>query len=240
MSRSLLETLAVALSLTLLLFTTAQAQTQCAFTSSLNNYYDLTPLKGKTYATNNTRYTAYVEYISVCDDVVSGVSGCASDAAVCEKAAAGSTTTKLAVNPATIVEQSAGNLVMTYATPPGTQYSVKITFTCAPGTGQATPIYQSETTVLFTFTWATQYACVGGGGGSSSSSGLSGGDVFLILFFVGGFLYIVIGMAVKYKRYDSRGVDMIPNIDFWRDLPSLIKDGMVFTWTKIMRLFGRE
>ena len=43
------------------------------------------------------------------------------------------------------------------------------------------------------FTWATAAAC------PIYSGGLSGGDVFLILFFVGGFLYLAIGMVYKYK-----------------------------------------
>jgi len=59
----------------------------------------------------------------------------------------------------------------------------------------------------------------------------------LILFFVGIFLYLAIGMVVKYNRYDARGVDMVPNIDFWREFPGLIRDGMRFTYEK---LFNRS
>jgi len=40
---------------------------------------------------------------------------------------------------------------------------------------------------------------------------------------VGGFLYIAIGMAYNYKFKGQTGVEMIPNIEFWRGLPSLLK-----------------
>jgi hypothetical protein len=38
-------------------------------------------------------------------------------------------------------------------------------------------------------------------------------------------LYLVIGAVVKWKVYgaEPRSLDIIPNIDFWRDLPFLVK-----------------
>jgi len=42
-------------------------------------------------------------------------------------------------------------------------------------------------------------------------------------FFVGGFLYVAIGMAYNYKFKGQTGVEMVPNIEFWRGLPSLLK-----------------
>ena len=75
-----------------------------------------------------------------------------------------------------------------------------------------------------TFVLSTSVVC--------AASGLSGGDVFLIIFFVGGFLYVAVGALVKHKRYNATGKDMMPNIDFWQDLPHLLKDGFRFTFQK--------
>jgi cation-dependent mannose-6-phosphate receptor len=49
---------------------------------------------------------------------------------------------------------------------------------------------------------------------------------------VGGFLYLAVGAAYKYKQHGARGADMVPNIDFWRELPSLMKDGVRFVYQK--------
>ena len=68
----------------------------------------------------------------------------------------------------------------------------------------------------------TAYACLeappppGGGG-------IGGGWVFFIIYTVGFTLYFVIGIIFKSQRMGATGVERIPNIDFWRDLPSLVK-----------------
>uniref|UniRef100_A0A6P7G7D8 Cation-dependent mannose-6-phosphate receptor-like n=1 Tax=Diabrotica virgifera virgifera TaxID=50390 RepID=A0A6P7G7D8_DIAVI len=58
--------------------------------------------------------------------------------------------------------------------------------------------------------------------------GMSGGSVFLLIFFIVAGVYFVGGAALMYFIRGARGVEMIPNIDFWRNLPGLIKDGLIF------------
>jgi len=116
-----------------------------------------------------------------------------------------------------------------------------IKFTC--GTSAGTPTYVQEVTCAYTFSWASTAGCpldAPPGDAGGGSSGLSGGDIFLILFFCIGFLYVVIGMAYNYKVRELRGIEMVPNVDFWRGLPSLIKDGCVFTWQKITGLCSKN
>ncbi len=36
-------------------------------------------------------------------------------------------------------------------------------------------------------------------------------------------LYIVIGSAYKIKIQDMKGVDALPNIEFWREFPFLVQ-----------------
>eukprot|EP01080_Neovahlkampfia_damariscottae_P003618 gene3618-6434_t len=40
-------------------------------------------------------------------------------------------------------------------------------------------------------------------------------------------LYLFIGMLYKRLVYQSKGIEMIPHIDFWRDFPSFIKKGLM-------------
>lgn len=65
---------------------------------------------------------------------------------------------------------------------------------------------------------------------SSSSHGLSGGWVFVIIVLVLTCCYCVSGVLYKSFKLGTRGVESIPNIAQWQQLPSLVKDGCIFTW----------
>ncbi|KAG5882995.1 hypothetical protein JTB14_033452 [Gonioctena quinquepunctata] len=58
--------------------------------------------------------------------------------------------------------------------------------------------------------------------------GLSGGSVFLIILIVVGAIYFVGGALILYFIRGARGQEMIPNVDFWKNLPGLVKDGVIF------------
>ncbi|XP_072396066.1 cation-dependent mannose-6-phosphate receptor-like [Diabrotica undecimpunctata] len=58
--------------------------------------------------------------------------------------------------------------------------------------------------------------------------GMSGGSIFLLILFIVAGIYFVGGAALLYFIRGARGVEMIPNIDFWRNLPGLVKDGLIF------------
>lgn len=67
----------------------------------------------------------------------------------------------------------------------------------------------------------------------SSSSKLSTGSILCILFFVFLIIYVIGGLLInKYVRH-KEGSEIVPNRDFWKDVPSLIKDGSMFTYQKI-------
>lgn len=80
----------------------------------------------------------------------------------------------------------------------------------------------------YNFVLSSQHACVKQGSSSGSSSGLSAGSildiiffVLLIVYFVGGALYLGIVRGAK-------GKEMVPNYEFWADLPALVRDGTLF------------
>jgi len=83
-------------------------------------------------------------------------------------------------------------------------------------------------TCLFVLAMNTPLACPVGASSSSSSSGISGGAVFLIVLAIVFPLYIIIGCVYKSKNKGTTGIDSCPNVEFWRDLPGLVKDGCKF------------
>jgi len=79
----------------------------------------------------------------------------------------------------------------------------------------------------YKYTLNTAAAC------PTSPKGLSGGSVFLILLFVFAAVYLIGGVAYnKFQRHES-GLELIPNIEFWREFPGLVQDGVVFVVHKV-------
>nr|CAI5836474.1 unnamed protein product [Callosobruchus analis] len=66
--------------------------------------------------------------------------------------------------------------------------------------------------------FGSQRACI-----VTNHHGLSGGSIFLILLFVSLTIYLVGGGLVLYFIRGARGMEVIPNVEFWRNLPSLVK-----------------
>lgn len=52
---------------------------------------------------------------------------------------------------------------------------------------------------------------------------MSVGSILLATLFIIVFGYLSIGMSLKYFIIGARGSEVIPNINFWRNLPSLVK-----------------
>jgi len=60
--------------------------------------------------------------------------------------------------------------------------------------------------------------------------GLSTGSVLVILFFTIAGVYFIGGIILLKTLRGATGWEMVPNHDFWCKLPSLVKDGVVFTF----------
>ena len=69
----------------------------------------------------------------------------------------------------------------------------------------------------------------------AEENGLSAGWVFIILLSILVCLYCSCGMGYKYKMIGVTGVEAIPNVDFWRSYPGLVKDGVAFTVSKVQQ-----
>ncbi|CAI8043558.1 Cation-dependent mannose-6-phosphate receptor [Geodia barretti] len=109
-----------------------------------------------------------------------------------------------------------------------------VLFEAASGSTQFT--YEREATGSLTYYFDVTGSRVspdrGGGGGGPSSSGDISGPIGLAIIFLalGGLVaYFVVGGIFMYTQRGARGVEVIPNYTFWKDLPFLLKDGFLFT-----------
>jgi len=115
-----------------------------------------------------------------------------------------------------------------------------INFYCDPsvGRGVVNGTVAESPTCTYSMNVITSHVCPGGAGGGGSK-GLSGGWVFIIILIVCVFVYIVAGCVYQRKKKGASGVESFPNIEFWRGLPGLVKEGFSFTWTKLRGLCGK-
>ncbi|PVD31126.1 hypothetical protein C0Q70_10404 [Pomacea canaliculata] len=65
-------------------------------------------------------------------------------------------------------------------------------------------------------------------------AGLSVGTILIIVFIVVVFVYLVGGIIIN-KARQANGVELIPNIGFWRNFPVLVKDGFGFVGGRVSR-----
>ena len=90
---------------------------------------------------------------------------------------------------------------------------------------------------IYTATFLSPHACpISGGGGGGGGCGF--GCAFLLIFFLGGFVYLVVFMAYNYKVKELRGRELLPHQEFWKSIPGLCKDGAIFLFQKIRSLCG--
>jgi len=132
-------------------------------------------------------------------------------------------------------DPSNGHIVLTYTNGQpcdGISRQAKISFECDPDS--ESDFYEAKTDYpvkcAYELEWKTKHACPGF---ATKAGGLSGGAWFLI-FLLGIILPIyLIGGVIYNVRKGATGIELIPNIAFWKDLPALIKDGCSFTFGRI-------
>jgi len=107
--------------------------------------------------------------------------------------------------------------------------TAKVSFTC---TGSTSPTFTVSEDANCVFNLGLNANCGSGGGGGGGGDGPSGGTVFIIILVVLIPVYVVVGCIYKAKTKGTTGVESCPNIDFWRDLPGLVKDGFRFVFSK--------
>jgi len=81
---------------------------------------------------------------------------------------------------------------------------------------------------------------IGKSGGGSGGGGGGGGMYFVIALIVVVVLYCVGGFVFNLKKRGKTGAEAIPQIDFWKDFPVLVKEGCQFTFGKVKSLTGKK
>jgi len=80
----------------------------------------------------------------------------------------------------------------------------------------------------YLFVIAASHACPTSPPGDVLGTGLTWGWFFITALSITMSLYCGVGMVWKYKKLGVTGIETVPNIEFWRDLPGLIKDGIAY------------
>lgn len=75
----------------------------------------------------------------------------------------------------------------------------------------------------------SKFACSRSGPAGSGSGSLSAGWILVIIFISVLALYLIIGVAIQVGVRKKRGIESLPNSEFWTGLPSHIKAGVMFT-----------
>lgn len=76
----------------------------------------------------------------------------------------------------------------------------------------------------YIFHMETKYAC---------PAGIGSGWVFVLVVVFGFLLYVLLGFAWNHKMNGLPLAESFPHPEFWRGLPSLVRDGCVFSFDKI-------
>jgi len=104
---------------------------------------------------------------------------------------------------------------------------------CNVGAGSTTITQANELpNCQYQLVLSSPHCAPGGGGG-----GL-GGWIFVIIVLVGLTVYCLGGAIFMYTR-GARGGEMLPNVEFWKELPGLMKDGAMFAKDKVFGLCGK-
>jgi Mannose-6-phosphate receptor len=105
-------------------------------------------------------------------------------------------------------------------------------FTCDESVGNMGMVAAQEVeTCSYVFSVPTRLACPG-------AVGLSWGWIFIIMTMFISTLYIVLGCMYNRVRNKMTGMEAFPNIEAWKQLPGLVKDGI--QWSMQKAGFGQK
>eukprot|EP00455_Lapot_gusevi_P045480 TRINITY_DN5825_c0_g2_i1.p1 TRINITY_DN5825_c0_g2~~TRINITY_DN5825_c0_g2_i1.p1 ORF type:complete len:261 (-),score=79.03 TRINITY_DN5825_c0_g2_i1:117-842(-) len=115
--------------------------------------------------------------------------------------------------------------------PGGRNRALTAVFTCDASASGDSFVISEPSPCSYKVVLNSKYGCPVGG--------LSSGWTFVIVV-IGSFVaYIVAGCVYKRSRLGvTDWKESIPNIDFWQELPGLVKDGVMFSYSKIRGICG--
>lgn len=98
---------------------------------------------------------------------------------------------------------------------------------------------QKTDTCKTVFQMTSYHACSDASSSEDGGGFFANAKTFCWVFFLGLGLYCVLGAAYRYKVHNVRGKDVVPNLTFWEDLPSLVKEGAILSKDKAVFLVAK-
>ncbi|XP_045168083.1 cation-dependent mannose-6-phosphate receptor-like isoform X2 [Mercenaria mercenaria] len=126
------------------------------------------------------------------------------------------------------------NVIANYVSQDGTRQSF-ITLVCDPGAATPSLDVMGESTTTQYYMTLTSAAACPVPSPFGSSGGISGGSVLLIIFFVLLAVYLATGVAFNKFRRSASGKELIPNLNFWTELPALVRDGVKYSLSLVCK-----
>eukprot|EP01101_Sappina_pedata_P012796 TRINITY_DN8_c0_g1_i1.p1 TRINITY_DN8_c0_g1~~TRINITY_DN8_c0_g1_i1.p1 ORF type:complete len:232 (-),score=83.54 TRINITY_DN8_c0_g1_i1:107-802(-) len=202
------------------------AANDCSF-SDAGGSYDFSKLTSSSFysAIQGTGNTAVNWKVNICKNVIGGT---CTGAACQGTKSAGNLPAKFTELPSKKEGATLTYIDGEYCTQFKVNRSTLIYLTCdANVTAPIITDIQEHANCEYSMTMTSALACRGG------SSGMDFGWILILIVVIVIILYLIIGSIYKWKVQGESGLMVIPNIEFWLDLPVMVKDGFVFAWRKI-------
>ncbi|XP_075213007.1 uncharacterized protein LOC142319520 [Lycorma delicatula] len=104
-----------------------------------------------------------------------------------------------------------------------------VTFKCSENPNDAPSLEATENAGNYVIVLTSPETCITYILADAHESGLSGGSLLVLIFIVLSATYFGGGILTLKLIRGAEGKEMIPNYEFWADLPYLVRDGVIFT-----------
>ncbi|XP_078703602.1 uncharacterized protein LOC144928790 [Branchiostoma floridae x Branchiostoma belcheri] len=152
--------------------------------------------------------------------------GSCMDVAACQLSPDGQTTYSLGSQDSAAFTGDNTTVKLGYTGPAPDNRQSEIALTCTSGATEFTVLGEDTTASIYKFELKSPCACPGASSGCGGG-GISGGTIFVIIVLVVLVVYLVGGVLFMSLVKKASGAERIPNVEFWKDLPVLVKDGAV-------------
>ncbi|KAI8481830.1 melatonin receptor [Branchiostoma belcheri] len=152
--------------------------------------------------------------------------GSCMDVAACQLSPDGQTTYSLGSQDSAAFTGDNTTVKLGYTGPAPDNRQSEIALTCTSGATEFIVLGEDSSVSIYKFELKSPCACPGASSGCGGG-GISGGTIFVIILLVVLVVYLVGGVLFMSLVKKASGAERIPNVEFWKDLPVLVKDGAV-------------
>ncbi|XP_063242839.1 uncharacterized protein LOC134542466 [Bacillus rossius redtenbacheri] len=205
---------------------------QCLFSNGVT--INLTPLSRSRESSLVAALADVTVYFHPCSDVPLGnssKSSCAKASSLCLYNKTSNTYYNLGKSADAVFSSEGLHTTVLKYSNLGKSAAIQLVCESVPGAGSTLVIEAVNTSyaaLVLKSPWACARRVMDADAADTTMEGMSTGSLLVILFFVFSLVYAGGGaLALRFLRGAS-GREMIPNYDFWADLPYLCRDGLLF------------